>query len=216
LPTNPNKQLEFYIPGTPRRHPDMFNSLLGDVYEIEPWFLESHALPQVQGYVFDLLSAAGRGDLTKKYLGIIPTNWNKTPFHIGTGEDWPGKYRTYMPGFPMVDLVADYVGNGTVLYWLEPNILTTIPLLVPNKRLVKPRNWVPGNLAPQPIQAISLSEACGYALVTVGGAIILVTIAEDVATLGVGTFDDAVAVPIGILFINYGQRLGVLVPVSVP
>jgi len=216
LPTNPNKQLEFYIPGTPRHHPDMFNSLLGDVYEIEPWFLESNALPQVQGYVTDLLSAAGRGELTKKYLGIIPTDWNKTPFHIGIGKDWPGKFRMMMPGFPMVDLVADYVGNGTLLYWLEPNALAVVPFLSPNKHLVRPRNWIPGTLAPQPAYAISVSEACGYALVMTGGAIIVVTIVEDFATLGAGTFDDAVTVPAGILFINFGQRLGVLVPVSVP
>jgi hypothetical protein len=218
FPTNPTKQLEFPIPGTPFRHPDMFNSVLGDVYEIEPWYLESAALGQINGYVTDLSAASSGGRLK----GIYPLfgqayDWNRTPFKVGIGLDWPGKFRFPMPNFPMVDLVADYTGNGTVLYWLEPNLLMgTLPLIVPNKRLVRPRNWVPGQRAQQPAYVISLSEACGYALVMVGGTIIVVTVAEDIATLGVGTFDDAVTVPAGILFIDMGQRLGVVVPATVP
>lgn len=61
-----------------------------------------------------------------------------------------------------------------------------------------------------------MSEACGNALIMVGGAIIVVTIVEDVVTLGIGTFDDAITIPAGVLFINIGQRLAVLVPASVP
>jgi hypothetical protein len=63
---------------------------------------------------------------------------------------------------------------------------------------------------------ISLSEACGYGLIMVGGTVIIITIAEDIGTLGLGTFDDAITVPAGILFINWGQRLAVLVPVTAP
>jgi len=77
---------------------------------------------------------------------------------------------------------------------------------------VRPKNWIPGVYNPQPVSAISLSEACGYGLIIVGSTIIVVTVAEDVATFGAGTFDDAITVPAGILFINWGQRLGVIVP----
>ena len=218
-PLNPSKQLEYPIPGTPHRHPDMFNSVTGDVYEIEPWFSQSTGAAQVTEYVVDLLAAAGRGALAGKYLGI-PYNWNLTPFHVGTGGDWPGKFRTLMPGFPAVDLVADYAGQGVVIYWIEPNALSlfgALPFVVPNKQLVKPPNWVPGlQPAYQPAYVLSWQEACGYTLVVVGGVIILVTVAEDLATLGVGTFDDAVTVPAGILLINWGQRLAVFVPASGP
>ena len=218
LPVNPLKQLEYPIPGTPFRHPDMFNSALGDVYEIEPWYLQSTALSQATGYVNDLLFAAAGNLLTGDYYGV-PYDWNATPFHVGTGVDWPGKFRAPMPGFLGIDLVADYVGSGTVTYWLEPNALSlfgALPFLVPNKRLVRPPNWTPGQYAQQPAYAISMYEACGYALVFVGGTIIVVTIIEDVATLGVGTFDDAVTVPAGILFIDVGQRIAVLASASVP
>lgn len=218
FPTNQLKQLEFPIPGTPFRHADMFNSALGDVYEIEPWFSRSIALPQVRGYVADLLTAAAGSALTGSYFGT-PYDWNSTPFHIGTGIDWPGKLRIILPNFPMVDLVADYVGNGTVIYWVEPNALSlfgALPFLVPNKHLVKPPNWIPSQYAPQPAYAVTLYEACGYALIAVGGTVIVVTIVEDIATAGVGTFDDAITVPAGILFINFGQRIAALVPASAP
>jgi RHS repeat-associated protein len=216
LPTNPLKQLEFPIPGTPYRHPDMFNSLLGDIYEIEPWYLQSTAPIQVNGYITDLISASGSGELSGSYIGV-PYNWNFTPYHVGTGIDWPGKLRMPMPNFPMVDFVADFIGNGTVIYWFEPNpLVVTLPLLVPNKKLVRPRNWIPGQLAPQPAYVISLDEACGYGLIAIGGTIITVTVAEDFATAGAGIFDDVVTVPAGLLFINIGQRLAVFVPTLTP
>jgi len=107
-----------------------------------------------------------------------------------------------------------------VIYWLEPNALSlfgALPFVVPNKRLVKPRNWVPGlHPAYQPVYVLSWEEACGYALITVGGAVIVVTIVEDIATAGAGTFGDAVTVPMGVLFINWGQRLVALVPATTP
>lgn len=203
--TNPSKQLEIPIPLTPFRHPDMFNSILGDIYEIEPWYLQSAAFPQVLGYRADLWVAARQGSLMETYLGI-PYNWNATVFHVGTGIDWPGKYNLPMPNFPAVNLVADYIGSGTVIYWIEPNLLAlggAIPFIVPNKRLVRPPNWVPGKYAPQPAYSVAVIEACGYALMMFGGAIIVVTIVEDFATLGVGVFDDAMTVSAGILLINW-------------
>jgi hypothetical protein len=218
VPINPTKQLEYPIPYTPFRHPDMFNSMLGDIYEIEPWYLQSAALPQVTGYITDLLSAAGSGRLSGTYFGAS-FDWNATPFHVGTGIDWPGKFRIPMPGFPAVDIVANYIGNGTVVYWIEPNALAifgAIPFVIPNKRLVRPPNWIPGQYAPQPAYAITPSETCGYTLVAVGGIIIVVTVVEDVATLGTGVFDDVITVPAGLLYINLGQRIAVFVPATVP
>lgn len=194
----------------------MFNSLTGDIYEIEPWYLRSDALPQAMGYESDLQLASTLGALTGSYLGQH-YNWNSTPFHVGNGEDWPGKFRFPYPNFPAVDLVADYTGPGTIVYWIEPNVLAiegAIPFLVPNKRLVRPKDWIPGQRASQPVTAFSISEACGYGLITVGGTVIAVTVTEDITTLGLGTFDDVITVPAGLYFINLGQRLATYVPVN--
>jgi RHS repeat-associated protein len=217
LGLNPFRQLEYPIPGTPHRHADMFDSVTGDVYEIEPAGGFSEGVRQVKGYVADLRAAAGAGDLTGRYFGV-PYNWNATLFHIGTEKGWPGKYKRQMPGFPAVDLVADYVGEGVVLYWLEPNALSllgAVPFVVPNKRLVKPPNWVPGSQpAYQPAYVVSWQEACRYTLVIVGGAIITVTIVEDLLSGGAGIPDDIVTVPAGILLIYWGQRAAVFVPTA--
>ena len=59
---------------------------------------------------------------------------------------------------------------------------------------------------------LSWSEACGYTLIVIGGVIIAVTIVQDIATFGVGTADDVVTVPAGLLFIDIGRQLAVLVP----
>ena len=59
---------------------------------------------------------------------------------------------------------------------------------------------------------VSYQEACGYTLIAVGGTIVLVTVVEDVATLGAGTIDDIVTVPGGLLLIDMGQRIAAFVP----
>jgi RHS repeat-associated protein len=216
FPLNSMRQLEYPIPLTPWRHADMFNSATGDVYEIEPWFAKHQGAAQVVGYVADLSNAAAAEKLAGKWLGIR-YNWNGTPFRVGTGIDWPGKYRVpFAPNFPMFDLVADYVGQGVVIYWLEPNAsLVVVPLGVA-KRLIRPNGWNPRRLEPglRPAYVTSWGEACGYTLIAVGGIIIAVTVIEDIATLGVGTFDDVITVPAGLLFIKLGQKLAVLVPAS--
>lgn len=200
----------------------MFNSLTGDVYEIEPIFLKRNGMRQVLGYAGDLNVAAAVGRLNDayngRYLGIFPYDWNTTSFHVGTGMDWPGKYRKPLSAaFPFVDLVADYMGDGVVLYWLEPNAYALVlfgkPIagIVPNRKLLRPSNWVPSDLPFQPAYAIDLSLTCGVTLIVVGGAIIAVTIIED-ATL-VGLVDDIVTVPGGILLINYGTKLATFSPV---
>ena len=117
----------------------------------------------------------------------------------------------------MVYLVADYVSPGLVLYWLEPSeyglivlgLGASLPLIVPNKRLVKPEGWFPGEPAYQPVRVVDIVMFCGYALVFVGGVVIFVTIAENFATFGAGIFDDAATIPGGLLLIDIGQRLAV-------
>jgi len=49
-------------------------------------------------------------------------------------------------------------------------------------------------------------------LVAVGGTIIVVTIVEDVITLGLGIYDDVVTVPTGYFFINLGLHMAAFVP----
>ena len=210
---NPSKQLEYPVPGTPFRHPDMFNSLTGDVYEIEPILLIASGAIQVQGYVADLSIAAQANLLLGNHLLGGDYDWNQTPFHIGLGSDWPGKYRKtpLSLAFPFVDLVADYVGNGVIAYWIEPNALAPVLLgkplagLVPNKRLLRPRNWVPSSQPYQPAYAIDFGTACGTVLILAGGTIVVVTIVEDATVVGI--VDDVVTVPGGILLVNYGLRL---------
>jgi RHS repeat-associated protein len=210
---NPIRHLEYPIPGTPRRHPDMFDSVTGAVYEIEPCYSRSEGLGQVKDYVADLLRAKAMGALKGRHL-LGRYDWNSTPFHVGTWVEWPGKYRMPMPHFPGVDLVADYWRDGVVIYWLEPNALVQYgaqPFVVPNKKLVKPYNWAPNLLpAPQPAYAVSLQQACGYGLMALGGGIIVLTFVTDLSIIG--TLDDAVTVPAGVFFISYGQRLAVQVP----
>jgi len=125
--------------------------------------------------------------------------------------------RVTMPGYTGYDLVADYSAPGLVVYWLEPkpNVPVYVLQRVPNKRLVRQRNWSPvSGYQPQPGYAITLNEACGYALISIGGTIILVTLVEDIATVGLGTIDDVVTLPAGYMLIDTGNRLAQYVPVS--
>ncbi|MCI0526643.1 MAG: RHS repeat-associated core domain-containing protein [Nitrospira sp.] len=207
---NPDKQLEFTIPGFGTRV-DMFNSRSGDVYEIEPWFMRKKAQTEASEKTVQLRRA--RPHLNGVFQGQ-PYNWTNTLFQLGRGIDWPGKLRSDVPGFPNVELVADYVDPGSVIYWLEPKV--TVPvyaienLEVTNKRLLRERNWQPiqGGLTPQPAWA----RTCGQVLVAVGTAIIIVTLVEDLTLVGIA--DDVVTVPGGLLLINMGQRLAGYVPVS--
>ena len=213
---NPIKQLEYRIPSTTPKNTwhkiDMFNSITGAVYEIEPWTLAystspNHGAQQALRYVLELDSVKNR--LVGNHNGI-PYNWSLAPFHLGTGLDWPGKYRTVMPGFPALDLVADYVKPGVISFWLEANGFVPVPAWNPYRKYVKPENWNPRQ-ALQPAYVLSWQAGCGEVLVVVGGAIIAVTIVEDAATFGIGTFDDVITIPGGLLFINIGQRLAVQV-----
>lgn len=210
---NPMKQLEYRIPGIGGKNKwhrvDMFNSFTGEVYEVEPWFLANsnapgHGVQQAAQYVLELGFARDR--LFGDYIDGSQYNWGNVPFHLGTGNDWPGKYRAVFPAVPTFDIVADYVQPGVISFWLEPNAGLAIPVPYLIKKYVKPENWNPQR-ALQPAYAFSWQPSCGTALIVIGGAIVVFTIIEDVATFGVGTFDDAVTIPGGLLFIDIGQRL---------
>lgn len=137
----------------------MFNSLTGDVWEIEPIYLANTGQAQALGYVTDLNFAAGTGLLTGRYLGLIPYNWNGTKFHLGYSYDWPGRYvKSPMPGFPAVDFVADYHSLGVIEYWVQPNayglilLAAGVKIRVPNKKLYREPEpiWNPAPL-PNPL-----------------------------------------------------------------
>ena len=217
---DPDKQIEYPIPGTPFRHPDMFNSKFGDVYEIEPWFKYAEGMNQVLGYVQDLKNAALAGLLTGNHILGGPYNWNMTPFHVGTGWDWPGRFRFPDPYYPYLDIVADYQSSGVVVYWHEVNELSVVmvailgyePLRLANINLLRPGGWNPGQPVPRPAYVESWDVACGYILVRAGGTLILLTLVEDVATGGLGAFDDAITVGAGVLLINWGLNQALFIP----
>jgi RHS repeat-associated protein len=183
---NPNKQIEYHIPNTGGRHADMFNSVTGDVYEIEPWDKFKDGALQVTGYVQDLQRASSLKSLVGWYAGI-QYDWNNTEFRAGMGRlwppgslvDWPGKYRRAMPGAPVLDIVADYDSEGVVLYWLEPNVLVDyglLPFSIPffvDKNLVKPHDWARGRALPQPAYVLSWQDACRVILIATGVGIIM-------------------------------------------
>ncbi len=175
---------------------------------------------QVIGYVNDL-SSARDVKLLKGNFNIWPYDWSSTPFHIGTGVDWPGKFRKspLNPAlFPFVDLVADYVGNGVIIYWMEPNELALVPFSVPLaryasiKRFLRPRNWIPEQTEYQPALTIDTRVACGTVLIATGVTIIAITIVEDASLVGV--VDDTITIPGGFLLVNYGLRLAVYSPTT--
>jgi RHS repeat-associated protein len=203
-----NRQLEYPIPLTPFRHPDMFNSSTGDVYEIEPIYLVPGGVAQVMGYVNDLNNAALAQQLKGPFY-----DWNRTVFHIGI-FDWPGKYRAPFQGSPVIDLVADYVGGGVVAYWLEPSgLLLGTALasylatnrLANEKKLLKKYEWQPAYATPYVVDL-----TCGMVLIFTGAAIIVATLVEDVTLVGI--VDDIATVPAGAYLINTGLRLTFIVP----
>jgi RHS repeat-associated protein len=147
---NPIKQLEYTIPGVGKR-PDMFNSLTGDVFEIEPINNIREGQRQVLDYV--ALLQQNRNRLHGEYLGQ-PYDWTNTIFHIGFQKEWGEKYRKNPLNpifYPYLDLVADYNSQGVIAYWWEFNdlLLKLIPVYLaqkaktPNDRLIMPRNFSP-------------------------------------------------------------------------
>jgi len=125
--------------------------------------------------------------------------------------DWPGRYRRTLVNYPQVDLVADYVGPGEIIYWVEikPSVAVPARADVPNKRLLRGNNWNP---YVKPAQVLSWNQVCGGILIITGATIITVTIVENFATFGAGTVDDVITVPGGYYLINLGQRIATFVP----
>jgi hypothetical protein len=115
-------------------------------------------------------------------------------------------------------LVADYVGNGIVAYWVEPNalaVVTAAGIAIEkgvNQKLLRPRNWNLGDSSYQPAYVIDYESYCGKALIVFGGVLIVATIVEDASVVGV--VDDIITLPIGYLLVNYGNKLAVIVPNS--
>jgi hypothetical protein len=184
----------------------------GAIFELEPIFS----------------AAAGRLEINNKLLAIQQTSaasryptgiidWNNLPWHLGTQLEFGSRVRVKVN--PYYELVADWIENGLVVYWAE---LSKNPPTIPvparyevNERLHRPRYWNPPlNLqpVPQPAYTLSWQEACGYTLIAIGTAILVVTVAEDIATAGIGTIDDIITVPGGYLLINLGQRMAAFVP----
>jgi RHS repeat-associated protein len=149
---NPNKQLEYTIRGAALR-PDMFNSLTGDVYEIEPIYNlnELDSRQQVTDYIVSLNNMRKNGKLSGVWNGYVPYDWNGTYFHYGSEIEWGGKYREPLSIAPYLDLVADWYQDGEIAYWLEFNTLTPVLIdvlgkqhkLVPNKNLLRERGYKP-------------------------------------------------------------------------
>jgi hypothetical protein len=129
-----------------------------------------------------------------------------------------------MAEFPAVDLVADYKSPGLVVYWFEVNekgailVAEGAAIVLSNRRLLRPDNWTPGQSAPRPSYVISLSveEACGWALVSVTGALYFVNIVENIGTVGLGTIDDIIVYPTGVLMLDLARQLGVSVQIIEP
>jgi RHS repeat-associated protein len=148
---NPNKQLEYTIPGVGKR-PDMFNSLTGDVFEIEPISHILEGQKQLLNYV--VLLQLNKSSLHGSYLGQIPYDWTDTNFHLGFQSEWGEKFRKHplnLIQYPYLDLVADFNSQGVIAYWLEFNDL--LPVLLPwlavnkaktpNDNLIMPQNFYP-------------------------------------------------------------------------
>ncbi len=86
LPLNPQRQLEFRIPGGKA---DMFDSLTGEVFEIEPVGNEDEGAGQVRRYVAELAAAGERKQLTPVWFGIARFHWNDIRWKPG-GNAPPG------------------------------------------------------------------------------------------------------------------------------
>ncbi|MHC1783585.1 MAG: hypothetical protein AB9891_12670 [Anaerolineaceae bacterium] len=96
-----------------------------------------------------------------------------------------------------MSLVADYVGDGVIAYWFEPNneVPVPVPFFVPNLKTLREYGWTPGIPAFQPAIAFDLELICKAGVILLGGAIIGVTISTDVT--GIGIFDDPKTIPTG-------------------
>jgi RHS repeat-associated protein len=215
------KQLEYSIPagsGTGRK-PDMFNSLTGDVYEVEPVYLmdnPNHGQAQAVQYVDWLLEAASDRwralptDPIPGGQGRAVIDWNEAPYHLGTVIDWPGKMRRNMGsiGYARWDIVADYYKPGVVVYWFEPSsripvpVPTPYPQRDPNRRAIRPPGWSP---VPVRQTAYIVAKMGCYVLIGVGGALLLVGLIDNIS--GLGTIDDVITTPSALYLIDLGKQL---------
>ena len=183
---------------------DMITSA-GAVFELEPHYNQAAGLREVRDKLRALRLA--RGQYT---TGAV--DWNTLQWHFGTKPEFGSIVRVKLN--PYYDLVADWIADGLVVYWAEPR--RRLPVYVPipeqdqvGKRLRKRRGWHPLNpqLAPQPAYTIQVVETCGKIIVYTGGAVIVLTLVEDILSGGVGVIDDAITVPGGLLLISWGNQI---------
>ena len=181
------RHVEFPIPGAGvggrAWRADMITSA-GAVFELEPHYNSAAGLREVRDKLRALRLARGQ------YItGIV--DWNTLQWHFGTKPEFGSIVRVKLN--PYYDLVADWIADGLVVYWAEPR--RRLPVYVPiperdqvGKRLRKQRGWHPLNpqLAPQPAYTIQAVETCGKIIVYVGGAVIVLTLVEDILSGGVG------------------------------
>ncbi len=144
-----DKQLEYPLAMDPRdarrnKLIDMFNSKLGNVYEVEPIDDRNgngHGVGQAQRYV-NLLNEGARMDWLYGFApGGAIYDWTDTQFQLGNGTDWRGRYRAPDPLQPdQYNLIADYWVPGLVVWWLEKRDSTeSVP--VPFPRNVREKDW---------------------------------------------------------------------------
>jgi hypothetical protein len=202
--------MEYRIPNY-NKIPDMFNSLTGDVYEVEPTYLinnPKHGVPQATGYVQLLHQARSMGLLP---TNLFPNDWNIVNYHLGNGGDWPGKLRTPYPGFPGINIVADYVSPGLVVYWYEINafgylLLSTMPwyLRIPNIQNLKKPNYRPTR-ANQPAFSFVMNLDCSKVLLWVGYGLVIFSVVTSLIP-GINLADAFVFAPAGLMLVYLSSR----------
>jgi RHS repeat-associated protein len=154
------KQLEFRIPKVNVNNSkywlkvDMFNSLTGDTWEIEPVNLANtpgHGVDQTIQYRDELNIAAKHRLLDGYFAGVFHYDWNNVKFRLGKRADWPGRLIQPLQGFPMAEFVADYQQPGLIVFWIRPSAIGAALVLAGAKlvydrqwqSLLRPRDWRP-------------------------------------------------------------------------
>jgi hypothetical protein len=125
-------------------------------------------------------------------------------WHLGKQEEFGGIVRTDYPtplGQRYFELVADWVEDGLVLYWIEPKDLpktVPIPAIELNKRLLKERGWHPLNPVPQPAFAFNdtIRDAGTGIGIAAGSAVVFKYVKDWIIVTGQHAFAHSCTIPI--------------------